>query len=124
VCASYTDVPEFLESDSIISVLSTTYSTATIKWIPATTLHIAAVSRYIIRAYDDKSLKGLYSTTDGDALNITINELEPSTKYYLNIVAINTVGQSAPTRNISLTTRAFGKQYIFVSFSSTHLDIF
>jgi len=112
VCASYADVPVFSESDNIISVLSTTYSTATIKWMPATTLPIAAVNRYIIHAFNDMGFQRDYSTSDGDTLNFTINELEPSTKYHINVVAINTVGQSAPTGNISLTTRAFGKQGI------------
>ena len=49
-------------------------------------------------------MTGVYSTDDGDTLNLTTNELEPSTKYYINEVAINSVGQST-TRNISLTTR-------------------
>ena len=114
ICASYTDVPEFSESDNIVSVLSTTFSTATIEWIPATTLPNAAVSGYIIRAYDDMGLQGVYQISDGNTLNFTISELEPSTQYYINVVASNIVGQSAPTGNISLTTRAFGKDSLYL----------
>jgi len=124
VCASYADVPKFSESDNIVSVLSTTYSTATIRWLPATTLSIAAVNRYIIHVYNDMGFRRDYSTNDGDTLNFTINELKPSTIYHINVVAINTVGQSAPTGNISLTTRAFGKQGILLFVLSSVLIIY
>jgi len=113
-CTSYAGVPEFSESDGIVSVLSTTFSSATIEWTPATTSPIAAVSSYIVRAYNDTGLHGVYSTNDGDTLNLTISELEPSTKYYINVAAINIVGPSAPTRNISLITRQFSKQHVYL----------
>jgi len=107
------DVPEFLENDDTVLVLSTTFSTATIKWTPAITLPIAAVTSYIIQVYDDTGLNGVYSTDDGDTLNFTISELEPTTKYYINVKAINTVGQSVPTRNISIITQRFSKQHLY-----------
>jgi len=103
------DVPEFPQNESTISVVSTTHSTIVIQWQPATTLPIATVTRYRIHVYDSYGLKGVYSTSDGNTLNYTIKELRPSTLYKINIIAINGLGQSSPTTNISVLTKTFGK---------------
>ena len=93
----------------MISAISATYSTITIQWEPATTLPIAEVNRYIIHVYDYNGLNGVYTINDGNTLNFTIDELQSSTLYYINIVAINVIGQSSPTTNTSVSTKTFSK---------------
>ncbi|XP_065912066.1 protein sidekick-like isoform X2 [Dysidea avara] len=110
VSITVADVPEFPQNESIISAISATYSTITIQWEPATTLPIAEVNRYIIHVYDYNGLNGVYTINDGNTLNFTINELQSSTLYYINIVAINVIGQSSPTTNTSVSTKTFTLQ--------------
>ena len=108
------DVPEFPQNESIISVINATYSTIAIKWQKATTLPIAAVTRYIIHVYDYNGLNGIYSTNDGNTLNFTVKELQSSTQYYINIIAVNIIGQSSPTTNTSIATKTFSKHTIYL----------
>ncbi|XP_065912049.1 titin-like isoform X2 [Dysidea avara] len=107
VSITVADVPEFPQNESMISAISATYSTITIQWEPATTLPIAEVNRYIIHVYDYNGLNGVYTINDGNTLNFTIDELQSSTLYYINIVAINVIGQSSPTTNTSVSTKTF-----------------
>ena len=100
-------VPEFQKNENIISVVNTTVSCISIQWQPAITFPIVPVIKYIITLYNDRGLQDTFEFfTNVTILSFTLSELEASTTYHISIVAVNFIGTSKPTTNITVNTRS------------------
>ena len=103
----YAGVPEFLQNETIISVVNTTISSISIQWQPAITFPIVPVSKYIISLYSDTGLQNTFEFfANVTMFNFTFTELEASTNYHISIVAINSIGASKPTANFTVNTQS------------------
>ena len=103
----YVGAPEFQRNDNIVSVVNTTVSSITIQWQPAITFPMVPIIKYIISLYDDRRLQDTFDfVANVTLLSFTLNELEASTTYHISLVAVNFIGASRPTPNITVNTRS------------------
>lgn len=110
----YVGAPEFQQNEDIISVVNTTVSSIAIQWQPATTFPIVPVTKYIISLYSDTGLLNTFQfLTNVTMLSFTITQLEASTTYHISIVAVNRIGTSEPTANLTVITQSLG-MYVYI----------
>lgn len=101
-------MPEFQESENIISVVNTTVSSISIEWQPAITLPISPVTRYIITLYNGTGLQDIGVVEVTTSLSFTFSDLKASTSYQISIAAVNSLGTSKPTANFTVNTIPLG----------------